>query len=472
MEEIIICYYKSLFTTSRPRVQEDDLRFVSNVVSEDMTRSLNRDISKEEVVKALKQMHPSKAPGPDGFSLVFYDFYQQFWEIVGADVVMAVREFLNSEELIREINHTWVTLIPKVKTPEYVHQLRPISLCNVIYKLGSKVLANRIKPLLDDIISQHQGTFVPGRLISDNSLLAFEISHCLKRRKRGKVGYCALKIDMSKAYDRVEWSFLETVLSKLGFGGNLLRWVMNCVRTVSYSFLVNGEPSREVIPTRGLRQGDAISPYLFLVCAEVLSRMINEAEARDQIHGIRVCTGAPVVNHLFFADDSFIFLKAEVEDVLSMKQIFVAYERMSGQQINYDKSCISFSRNVPFRKYVELAEMLGVKRVLKHDKYLGLPTELSYSKDEAFRFLIDRVRKRTQDQEGYSASPVSDDEDVAFWLVADTSVKAMGAAASWAASFGPDPKWAATGSPLEGGWAWVCVCFVVSPLWARVLGCW
>ncbi|KAL6225315.1 hypothetical protein ACLB2K_004165 [Fragaria x ananassa] len=201
---------------------------------------------------------------------------------------------------------------------------------------------------------------------------------------------------MSKAYDRVEWSFLETVLSKLGFCGKWLRWVMNCVRTVRYSFLVNSEPSRDITPTRCLRQGDAISPYLFLVCAEVLSRMINEAETNDRIHGIRVCTGAPVVNHLFFADDSFIFSKAEVEDVLSMKHIFVAYERMSGQQINYDKSCISFSKNVPVWKQDDLAAMLGVKRVLKHDKYLGLPTELSYSKDEAFRFLVDRVRKQTQ----------------------------------------------------------------------------
>ncbi|KAL6180426.1 hypothetical protein ACLB2K_047089 [Fragaria x ananassa] len=136
---------------------------------------------------------------------------------------MVVREFLNSKELLQEINHTWVTLILKVKTPEYVHQLRPILLCNIIYKLGSKVLANRIKPLLDGLISQHQSTFVPGRLISDNSLLAFEISHGLKRRRRGKVGYCALKLDMSKAYDRVEWSFLETVLSKLGFGGKWQR---------------------------------------------------------------------------------------------------------------------------------------------------------------------------------------------------------------------------------------------------------
>ncbi|KAL6204881.1 hypothetical protein ACLB2K_022148 [Fragaria x ananassa] len=149
MEEIILRYYKKLFTSSNLQLREQDLSFVTEVISEDANRQLNGTISEEQVFKALKQMHPSKAPGPDGFSPVFY---QQFWNVVGTDVVAAVREFLNSKELLREINCTWVTLILKVKSPEYVTQLRPISLCNVIYKLGSKVLANRIKPLLDDII--------------------------------------------------------------------------------------------------------------------------------------------------------------------------------------------------------------------------------------------------------------------------------------------------------------------------------
>ncbi|KAL6185364.1 hypothetical protein ACLB2K_041498 [Fragaria x ananassa] len=393
MEEIILRYYKKLFTSSNPQLREQDLSFVTEVISEDANRRLNGTISEEEVFKALKQMHPSKAPGPDGFSPVFY---QQFWNVVGTDVVAAVREFLNSKELLREINCTWVTLIPKVKSPEYVSQLRPISLCNVIYKLGSKVLANRIKPLLDDIISQQQSAFVPGRLISDNSLLAFEVSHCLKCRRSGKVGLCALKLDMSKAYDRVEWCFLEKVLGKLGFGDTFVRWIMHCITTVSYSFLVNGEPCGKLIPTRGLRQGDAISPYLFLLCAEVLSRMIKQAETNGEIQGVKVCTDAPSISHLFFADDSFIFSRAEERDMLCMKDIFVTYETMSGQQINYEKSSVSFSRNVPLWKQHDLAAVLGVQRVEKHEKYLGLPIELSYSKDEAFRYLIDRVRKRTQ----------------------------------------------------------------------------
>ncbi|KAL6130640.1 hypothetical protein ACLB2K_069019 [Fragaria x ananassa] len=171
---------------------------------------------------------------------------------------------------------------------------------------------------------------------------------------------------------------------------------MNCVRTVTYSFLVNGEPCGNLRPTRGLRQGDAISPYLFLSCVEVLSQVITKAEVNGRLKGVKVCMNAPTFSHLFFTDDSFIFSKAEVENVLCLNEIFVAYENMSGKQINYEKSSFSFNKSVPLWKQYELATLLGVKRVEKHDKYLGLPTDLSYSKDDAFRFLVDRVRKRTQ----------------------------------------------------------------------------
>ncbi|KAL6193839.1 hypothetical protein ACLB2K_034923 [Fragaria x ananassa] len=273
-------------------------------------------------------MHPGKAPGPDGFSQAFY---QQFWDIVGKDVVEAVKVLLESEESMRQVNNTWVTLIPKVKTPENMQQLRPISLCNVIYKICSKVLANRLKPLLDDIISPFQSAFVPGRLISDNSILAYEISHYLKKRRRGHVGYSAVKLDMSKAYDRVEWKFLEAMMIQLGFGKRWITWIMRCVKTVTYSFVINGEPVGNLIPSRGLRQGDAISPYLFLFCAEYLSRLLVMAEQQHQIEGVRICPEAPPITHLFFADDSFIFIRAGFREFIILRNILRLYEKATGQ---------------------------------------------------------------------------------------------------------------------------------------------
>jgi hypothetical protein len=366
-----------------------------------MNRDLAKDISAAEVYSALKQMHPSKAPGPDGFSP---GFYQQFWSLVGKDVVEAVQCFLGSVDQLQLLNSTHVTLIPKVKSPENLSQLRPISLCNVLYKIGSKVLANRLKPLLSKIISPYQSAFVPGRLISDNSLIAFEIAHFLKRRRDGKVGYGALKLDMSKAYDRVEWAFLKAILVKMGFCSRWISWIMNCVSTVSYSFILNGEPRGKVTPSRGLRQGDAISPYLFLLCAEALSRLISQAEDLRLLHGVQICKEAPCISHLFFADDSFIFFKADMGGCNVLRSILLMYEMASGQKINLEKSCISFSRNVTMSNQVSMAAALGVVCVDKHDTYLGLPMEISHSKTAAFLFLKEKIQKKLQ---GWRAKTLS-----------------------------------------------------------------
>lgn len=234
--------------------------------------------------------------------------------------------------------------------------------------------------------------------------MAFEIAHFLKRRRDGKVGYGALKLDMSKAYDRVEWNFLELAMLKLGFDQIWVTWSMRCVRTVSYSFNLNGEPRGRIFPSRGLRQGDAISPYLFLICAEVLSRLISAAEDSGQLHGLRICNGAPSISHLFFADDSFIFFKANSNACLVLKSIFTDYESASGQKINLDKSSVSFSRNVPLDIQDSLALLLNVARVDKHELYLGMPMDISHSKVEAFSSIKEKFQSKLQGWRGKTLS--------------------------------------------------------------------
>ncbi|XP_004310201.1 PREDICTED: uncharacterized protein LOC101298860 [Fragaria vesca subsp. vesca] len=391
VQDIVLHYYGQLFTSCNPRNVDLFTCLFPTVVSQDMNNELTRAFTEEEVLKALKQMHPLKAPGPNGFSPIFY---QKYWHIVGKDVTTAVWIFMNSDELIRQVNGTYVTMIPKVKVVEHITQLRPISLCNVLYKLGSKVLANRLKPILKSVIAPNQSAFVPRRHISNNSILAFEISHHLKRMYGGGNDFGVLKLDMSKAYDRVKWGFLEEVMRSMGFHGVWIGWVMRCIKTVSYSFILNGEPRGNHTPTRGLRQGDSISPYLFLLCAKGLSRMLTYAEMRGGIHGVSIATGAPSINHLFFADDSFIFLRAEVVEWYRLKHILQVYEEALGQQVHFQKSSISFSRNVAREAQDRLASLLGVERVDKHDKYLGLPTELSYSKKESFQYIMDKTRDK------------------------------------------------------------------------------
>lgn len=159
-------------------------------------------------------MHPDKSPGPDGLNPAFF---QTYWSIVGADVVQFCKSFFCSGVLPGGINRTLVCLFSKVKYPKKMADLRPISLCNVLMRILSKVMTNRLKPCLNSIISDKQSAFIQGRLLTDNALIAYEINHYIQRKTHGKYGIAGLKVDISKAYDRLEWSFLENMLEDLGF---------------------------------------------------------------------------------------------------------------------------------------------------------------------------------------------------------------------------------------------------------------
>ena len=198
IKEIAVEYYNSLFTSSNPSDMNEILDAIRPSVSADMNIQLSKPFSREEVDTAIKEMDPIKAPGPDGMPPIFY---HSFWSLLGDDVYNAVLDCLNNCKIPKEINHTNITLIPKVKSPESITEFRPISLCNVIYKLVSKVLANRFKSVLPFIISENQSAFQAGKVITDNVLMAFETLHYMKHHQTGKSGFMALKLDMSKAYD-------------------------------------------------------------------------------------------------------------------------------------------------------------------------------------------------------------------------------------------------------------------------------
>ena len=155
---------------------------------------------------------------------------------------------------------------------------------------------------MPDIIFPNQSAFVPGRLSTDNVLIAYEMNHFMQNRRSGEEGYATLKLDVSKAYDRVEWQFMEKTMRKMDFHERWITIIMKCISTVTYRIKVNGGLTKQIIPSRGLRQGDPLSPYLFLLCAEGFSALINDAEARGRIQGVSICVGAPSITHLLFAD--------------------------------------------------------------------------------------------------------------------------------------------------------------------------
>ena len=339
-----------------------------------------------EVVAALKQMAPLKAPSPDGMPPLFY---QHFWQMVNQNIINSILSWLNSSTLPHLVNHTFIALIPKIKNPEYITEYRPISLCNVLYKIFSKVLANRLKKLLPTIITEHQFAFTKDRLITNNILVAFETFYSMKKYKFGDNGFMAFKLDMTKAYNWVEWSFLENLMRKMGFCENWIGLIMVCIRTVSYSVLINGEPKGMVYPSRGIRQGDSLS----LLCMEGLHGLINSAARRGDIKGFSLCREGLELTHLLFADDSLLFCRAskECETVL---QILESYEQALGQKVNRNKTAILFSKAIPDSVKQAIKTALGLQEITEYEKYFGLPSLVVRRKKESFNFIKEKIWRK------------------------------------------------------------------------------
>ncbi|XP_030478300.1 uncharacterized protein LOC115695372 [Cannabis sativa] len=261
-----------------------------------------------EIKTATFQLAHEKAPGLDGFN---DSFFQKNWHLLGQDVTAAALNFLNGDADLSTVNQTLIVLIPKRPNPEQITDYRPISLCSTFYKIISRVLVNRLKPILSRIISPSQSAFLPSRLISDNIIIGQEVMHSLTHRKSGKLGWMALKLDMAKAFDRVEWVFIRKIMEHFLFPKRFIDLIMACVSTATFSFSLNQQVLGTIKPTRGIRQGDPLSPYLFLLCYEGLSSLINyktqQRQPRSHSLSIKIARRAPTISHLFFADDSLLF---------------------------------------------------------------------------------------------------------------------------------------------------------------------
>jgi len=379
-------YFMSLFRTNGLYDSHELTDVVQRKITEEMNNSLIKEFTPEEVKAVVDSIGDLKAPGPDEMPAVFY---KQFWDVIGEKVTKEVLDVLNGGLIPEGWNETTIVLIPKVKNPDKLKDLRPISLCNVIYKIVSKALANRLKQILLEMISPAQSAFVPGRLISNNILIAYELTHYMKQKKKGKEGYAAVKLDMSKAYDRVEWHFLAQMMEKLEFHQRWINVVMKCVSSVSYKIRVNGELTETFKPERGQRQGDPLSPYLFLLCAEGFSALLQRAEEIRLMRGVKVCPRAPSVSHLLFADDSLILFRANRGDAQQLQSILRLYEECSGQLINKDKSAAMIRKQ-------EVMQELRITKETMNERYLGLPVHVGRSRSFVFAYLKDRIWKRIQ----------------------------------------------------------------------------
>uniref|UniRef100_M4EYE7 Reverse transcriptase domain-containing protein n=1 Tax=Brassica campestris TaxID=3711 RepID=M4EYE7_BRACM len=388
-----VMFYQLLFTTGNTDPEAIVAEALSPKVTLEMNQSLIEIPDKLEVQQAVFSIHPDKAPGPDGFSA---DFYRTFWDVIGDDVYRDIRGFFETSVLSPRQNETHIRLIPKGTGAKSVSDFRPIALCNTHYKIIAKILSKRLQPVLHSLISPSQSAFVPGRAISDNVLITHEVLHYLRKSGARKHVSMAVKTDMSKAYDRIEWNFLRAVLQRLGFHETWTDWVMECVSSVSYSFLINGGPQGKVSPTRGLRQGDPLSPYLFILCTEVLSGLCNKALEIGTLPGVKVGRHCPPINHLLFADDTMFFGKSNAASCSTLLSILKKYEMASGQCINRAKSAITFSSKTSQECKSRVKRELNICSEGGIGKYLGLPEHFGRKKRDIFSSIVDRIRQRGQ----------------------------------------------------------------------------
>ena len=270
--------------------------FSSSYLSEVERNWMGRDVTDEDVRNGLWALKPFKASGSDGLHA---GFYQHFWHEVGNSICKEVKYVFKEGVVPDYLNDTLVTLIQKCKSPESLNNYRSISLCNSVYKIVSNILVERIRPHLSKLVSPVQSAFVLGRKGIDNVLIAQELFYAMDGKK-GKGGYMVIKIDLEKANDRLEWCFIHKVLQAYHFPQNIVKVIMSCVSSTKISILFNGGALESFKPSRGIRQGDPLSPYLFILCMKYLGHLIEEKCMIGAWKPLKASRDNIGISHLFF----------------------------------------------------------------------------------------------------------------------------------------------------------------------------
>ncbi|KAF7803052.1 reverse transcriptase [Senna tora] len=321
-----------------------------------------------EIRSVTFSLPPLKAPGKDGFHVIFF---QKSWDIIQHSLFNEINKVFSSSSIPKEWGETLISLIPKIDNASKPSQLRPIGLCSSHYKILAKILANRLKPFLPNLISPFQGAFQKEKHTSDLFISAHEIMHSMNK-SQSKNGWLILKIDLHKAFDTISWSFINSMLSRFNFPSAFINLISSCISSVDYTLLFNGKLSNNFSPKRGIRQGDPLSPYIFILAMEYLNHQILEAISQNQWSPFSFRNSNIKFSHFFFADDILLFSKATVANSLIIKDILTDFSNVSSLDINFSKSKLWFSPSTPPADIDIISSIFNINVSDNLGSYLGI----------------------------------------------------------------------------------------------------
>ncbi|MFS8007526.1 putative RNA-directed DNA polymerase [Helianthus anomalus] len=368
---------------NRPFVRSDNIKKISDQESVFLVDKF----STEELKEAVADCGGDRAPGPDGFN---FKFLKHFWDIFEGDFVEVLNEFHSRKEVSRGCASSFITLIPKVKDATCLNEYRPISLVGAINKVLSKVLANRLKKVLPSVISESQSAFLKGKFILDGPLIINEVINWFKKCKRKAF---LLKLDFEKAYDNVNWGFLRDAMLQMGFPCVWCEWVHAILSSARSAVLVNGSPTFDFQCEKGMRQGDPLSPFLFLIVMEVLSCCFEKAVMIGVVPGVYLPNNGPVLSHLFYADDALIIGDWREDTIKNIVRILRGFHICSGLKINLSKSNI-YGIGSSEVELDLMAARIGCNKDVLPFKYLGISVGANMNRISSWSPVIDIFKCR------------------------------------------------------------------------------
>ncbi|GJW14814.1 RNA-directed DNA polymerase, eukaryota, reverse transcriptase zinc-binding domain protein [Tanacetum coccineum] len=358
----------------------------SSEMAQKAKNELESEVSNVEIKRAVWDCGTDKSPGPDGFT---FGFYRRFWKIIENDVYDAVKYFFTYGNIPKGCNSSFIALIPKIPDANMVKDFRPISLIGSLYKIIAKILANRLVGVLGDIVNEVQSAFIAERQILDGPFILNEILQWSKTKKKQSLIF---KVDFEKAYDSVRWDFLDDILKKFGFGEKWCKWIQSCLRSSRGSILINGSPTEEFQFYKGLKQGDPLSPFLFILIMESLHLSFQRVVDNGMFNGIKLSSSLSI-SHLFYADDAVFMGQWCDGNISTLIHVLECFYRASGLRINMSKSKI-LGVNVDSDKVKGAASKLGCLILKTPFTYLGSKVGGSMSRVHAWNEVIDRVKNR------------------------------------------------------------------------------